>query len=149
MFIGEKKIARPFRWGIVGGGRTSGVGYKHRLGAMRDNTSFVLKAAAFDLDFARCVDIHRKPGYDPAEMFFDPTLSFPMFHAAAFLLKKKLGFRALMKIIPLNGDQVKGSHGRDRVPANQQPVFIGPASLPENRSAQDVHEAILSAFEKE
>lgn len=33
-----------------------------------------------------------------------------------------------MKIIPLNGDQVKGSHGRDRVPANQQPVFIGPAS---------------------
>lgn len=47
MFIGEKKIARPFRWGIVGGGRTSGVGYKHRLGAMRDNTSFVLKAAAF------------------------------------------------------------------------------------------------------
>ena len=55
MFIGEKKIARPFRWGIVGGGRTSGVGYKHRLGAMRDNTSFVLKAAAFDLDFARCV----------------------------------------------------------------------------------------------
>ena len=43
MFIGEKKIARPFRWGIVGGGRTSGVGYKHRLGAMRDNTSFVLK----------------------------------------------------------------------------------------------------------
>ena len=100
-------------------------------------------------DFARCVDIHRKPGYDPAEMFFDPALSFPMFHAAAFLLKKKLGFRALMKIIPLNGDQVKGSHGRDRVPANQQPVFIGPASLPEIRSAQDVHEAILSAFEKE
>lgn len=43
MFIGEKKIARPFRWGIVGGGRTSGVGYKHRLGAMRDNTSFVLR----------------------------------------------------------------------------------------------------------
>ena len=97
-------------------------------------------------DFARCVDIHRKPGYDPAEMFFDPALSFPMLHAAAFLLKKKLGFRALMKVIPLNGDQVKGSHGRDRVPANQQPVFIGPASLPEIRSAQDVHEAILSAF---
>ncbi len=39
-------------------------------------------------DFARCVDIHRKPGYDPAEMFFDPGLAFPMFHAAAFLLKK-------------------------------------------------------------
>jgi len=82
-------------------------------------------------------------------MFFDPGLAFPMFHAAAFLLKKKLGFRALMKVIPLNGDQVKGSHGRDRVPANQQPVFIGPASLPEIHAAEDVHQAILSVFEKE
>lgn len=100
-------------------------------------------------DFARCVDIHRKPGYDPAEMFFDPGLAFPMFHAAAFLLKKKLGFRALMKVIPLNGDQVKGSHGRDRLPANQQPVFIGPAFLPEIHAAEDVHQAILSVFEKE
>ena len=53
MQIGEKKIERPFRWGIVGGGKTSQVGYKHRLGAMRDNTSFVLKAAAFDVDFER------------------------------------------------------------------------------------------------
>ncbi len=88
-------------------------------------------------DFARCVDIHRKPGYDPSEMFFDPGLTFPMFHAASFLLKKKLGFRALMKVIPLNGDQVKGSHGRDRVPANQQPVFIGPAFLPEIHAAAD------------
>ena len=95
------------------------------------------------------MDIHRKPGYDPAEMFFDPGLAFPMFHAAAFLLKKKLGFRALMKVIPLNGDQVKGSHGRDRVPANQQPVFIGPASLPKIHAAEDVHQAILSVFEKE
>jgi hypothetical protein len=82
-------------------------------------------------------------------MFFDPGLAFPMFHAAAFLLKKKLGFRALMKVIPLNGDQVKGSHGRDRVPANQQPVFIGPASLPKIHAAEDVHQAILSVFEKE
>ena len=54
MYIGEKNFDRePFRWGIVGGGSTSGVGYKHRLGAMRDNTSFVLKAAAFDVDFER------------------------------------------------------------------------------------------------
>ena len=46
MYIGQKIIKRaPFRWGIVGGGSTSNVGYKHRLGAMRDNTSFVLTAA--------------------------------------------------------------------------------------------------------
>lgn len=54
MNIGMKKIDRPFRWGIVGGGQTSQVGYKHRLGAMRDNNSFVLKAAAFDVDPERC-----------------------------------------------------------------------------------------------
>ena len=54
MYIGQKIIKRaPFRWGIVGGGSTSNVGYKHRLGAMRDNTSFVLTAAAFDVDFER------------------------------------------------------------------------------------------------
>ena len=71
MFIGEKKIARPFRWGIVGGGRTSGVGYKHRLGAMRDNTSFVLKAAAFDLDFARCVDFGKNLNMDEERLYPD------------------------------------------------------------------------------
>ena len=71
MFIGEKKIDRPFRWGIVGGGRTSGVGYKHRLGAMRDNTSFVLKAAAFDLDFARCVDFGKNLNMDEERLYPD------------------------------------------------------------------------------
>lgn len=99
-------------------------------------------------DFARCVDIHRKPGYDPAEMFFDQQLKFPMLHAAAFLLKKKLGFRALMKVIPLHGNQIKGSHGRDRIPTNQQPIFIGPDFLPEIHTAKDVHQAILAAFEE-
>ena len=59
MYIGEKLIDRPFRWGIVGGGKTSQVGYKHRLGAMRDNTSFVLKAAAFDVDAERCKEFGR------------------------------------------------------------------------------------------
>mgnify|MGYP003188327539 CR=1 FL=1 len=54
MYLGEKLIKRePFRWGIVGGDKTSQVGYKHRLGAMRDNTSFLLTAAAFDVDAER------------------------------------------------------------------------------------------------
>ena len=54
MYLGEKLIKRePFRWGIVGGGKTSQVGYKHRLGAMRDNTSFLLTAATFDVDAER------------------------------------------------------------------------------------------------
>jgi len=53
MLIGEKKIARPLRWGMVGGGRTANVGYKHRLGALRDNTAFQLVAGAFDIDADR------------------------------------------------------------------------------------------------
>lgn len=53
MLIGEKKIARPLRWGMVGGGRTANVGYKHRLGGLRDNTAFQLVAGAFDIDADR------------------------------------------------------------------------------------------------
>ncbi|MBI3819154.1 MAG: alkaline phosphatase family protein [Planctomycetes bacterium] len=63
-------------------------------------------------DFARTVDIHRKPGYDPAELFVDPTIQFPNARAAWTLLKKKLGFRYLMKMIPLDPSMVRGSHGR-------------------------------------
>ncbi len=71
MLNGEKKIERPFRWGIVGGGRTSQVGYKHRLGAMRDNTSFVLTAAAFDLEYDRCVDFGVNLGMDKERLYPD------------------------------------------------------------------------------
>ncbi|MGE7759700.1 Gfo/Idh/MocA family protein [Peribacillus sp. NPDC097895] len=53
MLNGEKKIARPLRWGMVGGGRLGQVGYKHRIGALRDNTAFQLVAGAFDIDPAR------------------------------------------------------------------------------------------------
>lgn len=62
-------------------------------------------------DFARCVDIHRKPGYDPVELFVDPALRVPMLKVAWRLLQKKLGFRMLMDVIPLDASLVKGSHG--------------------------------------
>jgi len=62
-------------------------------------------------DFARTVDIHRKPGYDPVELFLDPQLLFPKLRIAARLLQKKLGFRMLMDVVPLNAALVKGSHG--------------------------------------
>ena len=72
MLIGEKKFERaPFRYGIVGGGRTSNVGYKHRLGAMRDNTSFVLTAAAFDLDYDRCKDFGKGLGMAEDRLYPD------------------------------------------------------------------------------
>jgi len=75
-------------------------------------------------DFARCIDIHRKPGYDPVELFIDPEISAPKLKIGTFLLKKKLGFRTLLDVIPLDASLVKGSHGRDGVPQDEQPVFI-------------------------
>lgn len=56
LYNGEKKIARPLRWGMVGGGRLGQVGYKHRIGALRDNTAFQLVAGAFDIDPERGKD---------------------------------------------------------------------------------------------
>jgi len=63
-------------------------------------------------DFARTVDIHRKPGYDPVELFFDPELPALKSRLAWKLLKKKLGFRTLMDVIPLSPALVQGTHGR-------------------------------------
>lgn len=53
MLNGEKSIPRPLRWAMIGGGRLSQVGYKHRSGALRDNTAFQLVASAFDIDATR------------------------------------------------------------------------------------------------
>jgi len=62
-------------------------------------------------DYARTVDIHRKPGYDPCELFFDPALWWPKGRAMRRLLQKKLGFRTLFDVVPLDASLVKGSHG--------------------------------------
>jgi predicted AlkP superfamily pyrophosphatase or phosphodiesterase len=75
-------------------------------------------------DFARTVDIHRKPGYDPAELFLDPALSLPKLRIAATLAKKKLGFRYLLKVVPLDASMVRGSHGRVTDTLEDGPVFI-------------------------
>lgn len=98
-------------------------------------------------DFARCVDIHRKPGYDPAELFLDQSITFPSLKAAIFLLKKKLGFRALLKLIPLHGKQVRGSHGRANVPDHEKPVFISSGYIKDIHKPEDVFNSILSAFD--
>jgi predicted AlkP superfamily pyrophosphatase or phosphodiesterase len=68
-------------------------------------------------DYARTVDIHLKPGYDPVELFLDPKLVFPMLTVGRKLIARKLGFRNLLDVIPLDTTLVKGSHGRvtDRV----------------------------------
>ncbi|HEY3964512.1 MAG TPA: nucleotide pyrophosphatase/phosphodiesterase family protein [Planctomycetaceae bacterium] len=78
-------------------------------------------------DYARTIDIHRKPGYDPVELFVDPQLTFPKLHIALRLAQKKLGFRYYMDVIGLDASIVKGSHGR--LPdlgreSSEGPVFI-------------------------
>jgi predicted AlkP superfamily pyrophosphatase or phosphodiesterase len=75
-------------------------------------------------DFARCVDIHRKPGYDPVELFLDPKIPAVKLKILWRLLKKKLGFRMLMDVIPLDATLVKGSHGRIPESENDFPIFI-------------------------
>lgn len=75
-------------------------------------------------DFARTVDIHRKPGYDPVELFIDPELRFPRAAIGWRLFKKKLGFRTLLDVIPLDAGLVKGSHGAWSRSADSGPVYI-------------------------
>ncbi|RMG40972.1 MAG: alkaline phosphatase family protein [Planctomycetota bacterium] len=78
-------------------------------------------------DYARTVDIHRKPGYDPAELFLDPHLRFPKLRIARRLLQKWLGFRYLMDVIGLDATIVRGSHGRlpdPRAAETDGPVFV-------------------------
>ncbi|AFZ66814.1 alkaline phosphatase family protein [Deinococcus peraridilitoris] len=74
-------------------------------------------------DYARTVDIHRKPGYDPAELFFDPH-SPAKFKAARALARKKLGFRYLMDVIGLDATIVRGSHGRLTGDLRRGPLLI-------------------------
>ena len=96
----------------------------------------------FAPDFARCVDIHRKPGYDPVELFLDQKISLPKLKIAWRLLQKKLGFRMLMDVIPLDATLVKGSHGRPTADAADCPVIISsrPELIPPGRiEATDIY----------
>ncbi|MDT8862591.1 Gfo/Idh/MocA family oxidoreductase [Alkalihalobacillus sp. MEB130] len=71
MLNGEKKISRPLRWAMVGGGRLSQVGYKHRTGALRDNTAFQLVAGAFDIDYERGKEFGVNIGVDEERCYPD------------------------------------------------------------------------------
>ncbi|MCE9592282.1 MAG: alkaline phosphatase family protein [Planctomycetes bacterium] len=75
-------------------------------------------------DFARTVDIHRKPGYDPLDLFINPKLTLPSLHIAFKLGLRKLGFRTLLDVIPLDTRLVRGSHGRVDMPLPLQPLLI-------------------------
>jgi len=96
-------------------------------------------------DFATTVDIHRKPGYDPAELFIDPALAFPKLHIARRLLQKKLGLRTLVDVIPLHAEQVKGTHGRLFDNPEHGPLIIAstPVEEADNYQMTDIKQLIL------
>lgn len=93
-------------------------------------------------DFARTVDIHRKPGYDPRELFSSAGPA-----AVAYkLLRKKLGLRQLMDVVPLDNDLVRGTHGRVDNPPDLQPLLIGCGESSAPRHCTAVGEAVLEAL---
>ncbi len=97
-------------------------------------------------DYARTVDIHRKPGYDPVELFLDPAIKVPPLAIGSRLVRKKLGFRTLLDVIPLDATLVKGSHGRivddpakGPLLMTRQTDLLGDGEI----AATDVHDVIL------
>ncbi|WP_340685823.1 nucleotide pyrophosphatase/phosphodiesterase family protein [Amycolatopsis coloradensis] len=98
-------------------------------------------------DFARGVEIHRKPGYDPAELFFDPEDKFAKARAGLNLAKKFAGLRYAMDVVPTDPRWVRGSHGRLPDSTEDGPVLLcsDPAFQPSGRvGATDVHPLLLS-----
>lgn len=99
-------------------------------------------------DFARTVDIHRKPGYDPRELFIDPKIRAAKATLAWKLLRKKLGFRQLLDVVPLDTSLVRGSHGRVTQQTKHKPVMILPedAAVAGPMPCQAVRDVILSSM---
>ncbi len=102
-------------------------------------------------DYARVVDIHKKPGYDPVEMFMTSKL-----RAAYKLLRKKAGFRYTMDVIPLDATLLKGSHGSIKTPSSYWPVVIAdrtdeaaPAAAVTTLLATDVFTKIWDCLHKQ
>ncbi len=98
-------------------------------------------------DYARLVDIHRKPGYDPVEMFMNPANPFIKLRAGYKLARKLLGFRYLMDVIPLDATLVKGSHGGINIGKEYYPVLISDKKISDGEiQATDVYDVIWEAL---
>jgi predicted AlkP superfamily pyrophosphatase or phosphodiesterase len=92
-------------------------------------------------DYARVVDIHKKPGYDPVEMFMTSKL-----RAGYKLLRKKAGFRYVMDVIPLDATLVKGSHGRTSVGDEFKPVLVTSKAVDKTLHAPDIYQVIWDSL---
>ncbi|MFC7532968.1 alkaline phosphatase family protein [Actinoplanes sp. GCM10030250] len=99
-------------------------------------------------DFARCVEIHRKPGYDPAELFFDPAgPAAARRRAITAVARKKMGLRYLMNVVGLDAGAraVRGSHGRLPADPADAPVLIcsDPSAVRDRVAATEVKALLL------
>ncbi|MEU2283381.1 nucleotide pyrophosphatase/phosphodiesterase family protein [Streptomyces sp. NPDC013178] len=97
-------------------------------------------------DFARQVEIHRKPGYDPAELLYDPAVPRIKARAAAQVARKKLGMRYRIRTVPLDPSGVRGSHGRLPADPQDSPVLLCSRPLPAPRDeihATEVKDLLL------
>ncbi len=96
-------------------------------------------------DYARSVDIHRKPGYDPVELFADPSIKFLKAKIGIKVLKKMLGFRMIMDVIPLDTSLVKGSHGILVADKQQGPILISSEAECDDKNwhLTDIKELVL------
>ncbi|MEV8567768.1 nucleotide pyrophosphatase/phosphodiesterase family protein [Streptomyces sp. NPDC051322] len=96
-------------------------------------------------DFAQLVEIHRKPGYDPAELFMDPEDPRVKLRAAVALARKKLGMRYRMSVVPLDPAPVRGSHGRLPDRPDDGPVLLcsRPDEARERYDATEVKDLLL------
>jgi predicted AlkP superfamily pyrophosphatase or phosphodiesterase len=101
-------------------------------------------------DYARCVDIHRKPGYDPVELVLNPAIRIPILKIGSKVLKKKLGFRYLMDVIPLDATLVKGAHGRIPESDLDKPLFVADSSIIQSDRIQptSVFDLIIKAVKR-
>jgi predicted AlkP superfamily pyrophosphatase or phosphodiesterase len=100
-------------------------------------------------DYARTVDIHRKPGYDPCELFFDPKLWWPKGRVRRRLIQKILGFRTLFDVIPLDSGLIRGSHGLVASDPLDRPLLIGSEAAPSQEllPMQAVRNCVLEALD--
>jgi predicted AlkP superfamily pyrophosphatase or phosphodiesterase len=94
-------------------------------------------------DYARMVDIHKKPGYDPVEMLLDPKQWLIIPKILLKVLAKKMGFRMVMDVIPLDATLVKGSHGAVNLKEDDKAIFIGKHGHTANIEPTAVHDLVL------
>ncbi len=92
-------------------------------------------------DYARVVDIHKKPGYDPVELFMTSKA-----RAGYKLMRKKMGLRYVMDVIPLNAELIKGSHGRLGTEKQFHPVLITQQIKNQEIKATDVYSIIWNSL---